>query len=162
DILQNGRVNVTKAMAPQEKDQERKLDINLTLLNKELYAEKQKEKSDNTRIADIEGKLNKARLDLEAFQTSLYAAHPELKVNRVEVQPVTHEEAHNLLPDSRTALHEFVVAENKTLLFVITRRQQKVDLNVYAIDIKREVLAERVNGFREMIPRKELGFRKPG
>ncbi len=62
-------------------------------------------------MTELKAQLEKARLDFEAFQTNLYAAHPELRVQRGEAQPLTLEEAAALLPDAKSALLEYVVTD---------------------------------------------------
>jgi CHAT domain-containing protein len=165
DALQSGKINITKAMTHQEQEQERGLNGELISLNTQLYREKQNEQVDKTRIANIEKLLEKARLELEAFHTGLYAAHPELKSKRVEVQPATLEDIRFLMPDTRTALLEFVITDEKILLFVLTQGQsgnQPIKLKVYTIDIDRKDLEKRVSRFRNMLADKDLAFRKPG
>jgi CHAT domain-containing protein/Tfp pilus assembly protein PilF len=177
DVLQSGRLNITKAMTPLEQEQERKINNELTSFNTQIYREKQKEQIDKSRLEILENQQQKARLELEAFQTNLYAAHPELKAQRVEVQPVTLDEGSSLLPDSRSALLEFVVTEEKTHLFVITQEiprgrtaraanrpstPPQLSLKVYTLDIKQKDLEKKVTRFRELLADKDLAFRKPG
>jgi tetratricopeptide (TPR) repeat protein len=84
DVLRGGKVNITKAMSSQEQEEERNLNSELVSLNSQLYKEKQREQSDQIRLADLAARLEKTRLQVEAFQTNLYAAHPELRVQRGE------------------------------------------------------------------------------
>src|SRR3989442_6351959 len=79
DVLQRGRVNVTKAMTPQERDQERRLNGEMVSLNMQLMQERSRPQADVARLAGLNERLNKARLNYEAFQTSLYATHPGLR-----------------------------------------------------------------------------------
>src|SRR4030095_1545941 len=83
--------------------------------------------------------LHEARLALKPFQTNLYAAHPELRAQRGEVQPLRPEEAAALLPDAKSALLEYVVADDKTYLIAITKAAGKGDVEVraYTAPIKR-------------------------
>jgi CHAT domain-containing protein len=162
DVLQGGKIDITRALSPQEQEQEKTLKTELASLNAQIYREKRREQIDSVKLSDLESRLETVRLELEAFQTGLYAAHPELKAKRVEVQPITLEEAGALLPDANSALLEFVVGEEKTHLFVITQEQKSVNLKVYTLEIKREELTKRVERFRQMLADKDLGFRKPG
>src|SRR5262249_8062911 len=119
DVLSSGRVSVTKSMTGPEIEQERKLNNQLVSLNTQIYREKQRQQADPDRLRKLDSELEKARLDFEAFQTSLYAAHPELKTQRGEAPPLRLEQAQALVPNASTALLEFVVAEEKTYLFVL-------------------------------------------
>ncbi|HZF37432.1 MAG TPA: tetratricopeptide repeat protein, partial [Blastocatellia bacterium] len=119
DVLQTGRVNVTKAMTGQEQEQERKLNGRLVSLNTQISRETASLKSDQALLTELKAQLQKARLDFEAFQTNLYGAHPELRAQRGEAPPLRFEEAAALLPDAASALLEYVVTDDKTYLFAV-------------------------------------------
>ncbi len=163
DVLRSGRVNIAKAMTAQEQERERKLNSDLVLLNTRISRESLRSQPASSHLAEINGQLQKARLDYEAFQTSLYVAHPELKVQRGQAQPVTAEEIAGLLPDANCALLEYVVTEEKVYLYVSTKtgvaNQSTLDLKAYLLDIKRKDLTERVERFRKQLATRDLGFR---
>ena len=79
DMLQQGRARVNKAMTATEQDEERRLKSELTQLNKQLARLTQVDKQDATRVSEVQAKLEKARLNYEAFQNSLYSAHPGIE-----------------------------------------------------------------------------------
>jgi CHAT domain-containing protein len=161
DVLRSGKIDITKSMSPQEQEQEQKINNEIVSINSQLYREKQREQSNKERITDLENRLERARLELEGFQTRLYAAHPELRAERTEVQPISLEETQTLMPDAQSALLEFVISEDKTYLFVITQEQRSINLKTYTLEIKRKELEEKVNRFRRMLAEKDLAFRKP-
>ncbi len=160
DVLYSGRINVTKAMTGEEQEQERKLNNLLVSLNAQIYRESLRQQPDQARLAELKSQLQKARLEFEAFETSLYAAHPELKTQRGAAQPLRLEEASALLPDAKTALLEFVVAEEKTYLFVLTK-QTTAAVKVYPLEIKQKDLTDRVERFRQMISTLDNRFSGP-
>jgi CHAT domain-containing protein/Tfp pilus assembly protein PilF len=160
DVLSNGRVSVTKAMTVQEQQQERRLNSQLAALNSQLYREKLGPHPDPARLATLEDQLQSSRLDFEAFQFNLYAAHPELKTRRGAAPPLRPAQAGALLPDVNTALLEFVVADEKTYLFVLTK-SGAVGVKVYPLEIKQKDLAERVARFRQMLSTSDNRFSKP-
>jgi hypothetical protein len=71
------------------------------------------------------------------------AAHPELKTRRGGTPLLRLEQASALLPDAITALLEFVVADEKTYLFVLTKATS-VGIKVYPLEIKQKDLADRI------------------
>jgi CHAT domain-containing protein/tetratricopeptide (TPR) repeat protein len=160
DVLSSGRVNITKAMTVQEQEQERHLNGQIVAFNSQLFREKLRPQPDPTRLAALEDQLRRARLDFEAFQINLYAAHPELKARRGEAPPLRLEEVGALLPDAGTALLEFVVADQRTYLFILTR-SGAVGVSVYPLEIKQQDLADRVGRFREMLSTSDNRFLKP-
>jgi tetratricopeptide (TPR) repeat protein len=166
DVMSNGRFNVTKSMTAQERAEETRLDNDLVTLNSQIITESQRPQLDQNHLADLRAKLEKARLEYEAFRAKLYSAHPNLKVQRGELQPFSLQQALSLLPDEKSALLEYVVSEDRVYLFVVTKgglgKASQPVLKVYPIEIKQKDLAERVERYRQMIARGELDFRAPG
>jgi CHAT domain-containing protein len=165
DVLQQGRGVLNKSMTASEQAQERKLLNALASLNAQLTRMRQQQIPDARQVAGLEKQLQQARLDYEAFETSLYTAHPELKLRRGETRVIAPSQTAELLRDGRTALIEFVVTDKRTYLFVLTRSepasQTAVDLKVYPVEIKRRELAARVESFRLALAERDPAFREP-
>jgi CHAT domain-containing protein len=161
DILQQGSVRVLKAMTPQERDEEHRLKSELTQLNRQLSGLSQSDKPDANRLAEVETKLEKARLNYEAFQNTLYNAHPELRAHRGEAPIVNANELAELLPDTRTVLLEYVVTEDNTYLFAISKAGENAEaaVQVYTLPIKRDDVAKQIETFRRQLATRDLGFR---
>ena len=163
DVLRSGRIDVTKAMTAPEQEQERGFNNQLVSLNTQISRENQRAQPDPTRLNDLKAQLQKVRLDYEAFQTGLYAAHPELKAQRGEIEALTSEQLRALLPDAQSALLEYVVAEEQAYLFVLTVNAAgtTTELKVYPLAIKEKELGARVAQFRETVASGSPGFRQP-
>jgi len=160
DVLQSGRINVTKAMSQSEQEKERSLKGELVSLNLQITRATTPAKPDAARLDQLNTSLRQARLNYEAFQTNLYAAHPELKVKRGEAQPITLAQTAELLPDSKRALLNYLVGRDKTYLLVFTRseRQAQVELRVYEIKIEQKELAARAESFRNLLAQRHPDF----
>jgi CHAT domain-containing protein len=156
DVLQAGRVNVAKALTREEQEQERKLRAELISLNTQLTHASQQDKPDQAKLNELKSLREKARLGYEAFQTSLYAAHPELRVQRGEAPVIKAGEIAALLPDAGSALLEYVVTDDMTYLFVVTKA---AGVRVYTLPIKRDELIRQTEGFRRQLAARDLGFR---
>jgi CHAT domain-containing protein/Flp pilus assembly protein TadD len=163
DVLQSGKIDVTKAMTAAEQEQERKLKTELISLNSQITKESLREKPDPSRLSELNARVQKSRLNYEAFQTNLYAAHYELKAKRGEARSLTIDDAGGLMQDLESALLEYAVTDDKTFLFVITRNAQagkpKANLKVYTIDIKRQELTARAEDFRQQLASRDIRFR---
>src|SRR5262249_30335951 len=157
DVLSSGRVSVTKTMTGPEIEQERKLNSQLVSLNTQIYREKQRQQANQDRVKQLDSQLQKARLDFEAFQTSLYAAHLELKTQRGEAPLLRIEQAQALVPNASTALLEFVVAEEKTYLFVLSK-SSTAEIKVYPLKIKQKDLIDRVERFHRRMANRDFDF----
>ena len=180
DVLSSATVKVTKTMTAAEREKERDLDGMLFSLNSQIARESSLPTPNAIRLAGLKASLQQARLDREAFQMSLYSAHPELKVKRGNTDPVTVEDASALLPDANGALLEYVVKDDETFLFVLTREatpavpgnrsagssdstvraSAKANLKVYTIAIKHKELAERAAAFRKQLAGRDFRFGK--
>ena len=170
DVLRSGRLNVTKAMSREEDENERRLGEKLVSFNAQIYHERTRQSPNQTRLSELDAQLQKARLEYEAFQTTLYGTHPELKAQRGEMQPLSLSDAVQLMPDARMAILEFVVLDDKIHLFVLTREpgDQKAEsgddklthtLASYPLKIKRQQLDSLVADFHKRLDERNLDFR---
>ena len=161
DMLQQGRGRVNKTMTAAEQNEERRLKFELTQLNRQLARLTQSDKPDAVRVTEVEANLEQARLSYEAFQNTLYAAHPELKTQRGEAPIINAQELAELVPNTSSALLEYVVTEDKTFLFTITKPSASagVDIRVHTLPLKRAELAQQIESFREQLATRDLGFR---
>jgi CHAT domain-containing protein/predicted negative regulator of RcsB-dependent stress response len=161
DVLENGKMSIQKTMTPEEREHEHKLTSNITVLNKQLARAAPSDQSDQERVNRLAAQLEKARLDYEAFQTALFAAHPELKVHRGEAPIIKTEELASLLPDRSSALLEYVVEDDRCHLFVVTKAaaDSGVDIQLFTLPVKRAQLAQQTELFRQQLASRDLGFR---
>jgi CHAT domain-containing protein len=133
----------------------------MSALNSELTGELRRDKPDSSRVAELKASVAKARLEYEALETNLYAAHPELKIHRGEASIIKAEELTALMPDPSSALLEYVVADDQTYLFAITKAagHAEAEVQVFTIPIKRVELAKQTESFRAQLAVRDLGFR---
>lgn len=160
DIMRSGRVRIDKAMTAQELDQQHKLVSRLTSLNVQLSVEKSKATEDAARVVQLNAALDQARLEYRSFQNGLYAAHPELQVERGDAKPVSVARVAALLPDTKTALLEFEVTEDKTYLFVLVKSADSSTprLTTYTLPVAEKDLTLRVDHFREQLATRDAGY----
>lgn len=159
EAIQNGRIPVTKSMTAAEQQKEKQLSGKLVVLNKLILMERQSEQPDPARLAKLSSALDHDRLEFEAFQTSLYAAHPELKVQRGVLPGFLLSDAPGLLTDDSSAILEFMVGQEETYLFVITGKD-KPALMVHSIPVKGKNIAGLVDRFRQQMASRDPLFRK--
>ena len=159
DVMQSGRVDVRRAMTSEEQQEERRLRTEIITLNTQLTRTKPVTQSDQARLVELKTQLDKTRLNYEAFQNSLYAVHPELRIQRGEAPTIKTEEIAPLLPNSNTAVLEYVVTDDATYIFAVTRAGKGVDVRAFTLPIKRAELAKQTEGFREQLASRDLAFR---
>lgn len=161
DTLQGGRSSLRQLLSSTERQAEEERRLNLVNLNSQLASELRRDKPDSKKVTDLKASVEKARLEYEDFETSLYVAHPELKVKRGESPVIKPAELSALIPDANTALLEYVVGTDESYLFVVTKSEVagQPDVGVYTLPIKRTDLVSKTNALREQLARRDLGFR---
>lgn len=161
DVLSNGKVNISKAMTAEEVAKDQALRAEVKALNMRLARMNAGPQPVDT--SATVARLERARLDYEAFQTNLYAAHPELKIQRGEAPTITLDEAGKLLPDNHTALLEYVVGDDNSYLFVLTKPPsgRPLTLKVYTLDRTLKYLTSQAEYFRRAIAERDLGIKTP-
>jgi CHAT domain-containing protein/tetratricopeptide (TPR) repeat protein len=161
DALQGGRSSLRRSLSPQERQAEEEQRLRLGALNLKLSGEMRRDKPDSSRVAELKADIAKARLEYEALETSFYVAHPELKVQRGEASIIKAEELTALLPDPSSALLEYVVDDDQTYLFAITKAvgHAEAEVQVFTIPIKRAELAKQTESFHTQLSGRDLGFR---
>src|SRR5262249_794201 len=164
DVVENGRIHITKAMSKDEISRDRQLKSQLLSREAEISRLKLQPKRDESHLAELEDRLNKVRLEIEAFQTSLYAAHPELQSQRGQAPPLTLGDLNAFSRSApNTAFLEYVVTDDRTILIVITRgtrgRSDSLDMKVYPIGVTRHDLEGMVDGFRRLVAERNLSIK---
>lgn len=153
------------ALNPTERARVRSQRSALTALNAQITRERAQPAANLRRLNDLEEQRRKLQLESEAYQTSLYATHPDLQVRLGEIPPLTLAQASQLLPaDGKTAIVEFVVGDDATYALVLTRGPKTagggtgIVVRGYTLPLRKSRLAERTRGFREQMARRDLGF----
>ena len=159
DALQTGRTNLRKSWSKEEQEAEERQRLKLVMLNTQLTTESRRDKPDASRVAELKSAVEKTRLEYEDFETRLYVTHPELRLQRGETPIVKAQELGSFLPDASSALLEYVVDDDKTFLFVVTKNANDADVRVYTLPLKRDELAKQTEAFREQLAARDLGFR---
>jgi CHAT domain-containing protein/Tfp pilus assembly protein PilF len=165
DVLRGGRININRSLGQSEQSEERRLYREMVSVNAQIRIERMRERTDESRTTALETRLEKARNEYEAFQTALYAAHPELKARRGLFPSFAVNDIAAAIPDAGTAVLEYVVTNEQTFLFVLARdstRRGKVDVKVFPIDVKRSDLSLLVEKFRNLLSTNHPGFRQIG
>ena len=161
DALSAGRASLHHSLSLRERQAEEEQRLRLVSLNSQLTVELRRDKPAASRVAELKAGVEKARLEYEDFETKLYVAHPELKVQRGEAPIINAQELTALLPDAASALLEYVVADDKTYLFAVTKAAGKAEaeVRVYTLPIKQDELAKQIEAFRQQLAGRDLGFR---
>jgi CHAT domain-containing protein/uncharacterized protein HemY len=159
ETLRATKTDPEQFMSVEERAQEKKLQDEMGTLNLKLIKENQKTNPDQVVVSETQNRLQKSRSDNEAFFTALYASHPELRIQRGEIPNIALSDAIEAIPNSDTAVLEYVVTEDKTYLFALSKDQE---LQAYSIAISRKEVAEMVEEFRKKLGDIDLSFSETG
>ena len=151
DILQNGQVDVQKSMTSEQKEEEQKLNADLTALGVQLSIAQSD--NDKKQIGELKEQVETKRLAYDNFRHSMFVAHPDLQTKRAEFTPATLEQLNQTLfaeePD--LCVLSYLVGENETLLFVLTRGETEkapATLTVHRLPLTGQYLTTQVSAFR--------------
>ena len=152
DVLRYGRPDVGNALTPEERTTEAALAAQLANVNREYRAALVAGKPS----AALSAKLRRTRLELDRFVTNLHVAHPQLRVESGEVEPITATQLKTMR--EADAFVEFVVTEDATYRFTITGGEVRATL----IPISKAKLQEEVLRFRELLAERDLTYAAAG
>lgn len=133
DVLAAGRVQVRKLLTTAERADEQRLERELADLGRDLRRERQRQKPDAARQAELEQRLGAARRAREDLLTRLYAGHPSLRTLRGEVAPLSPSDLAELAPDAGTALLEYSLGPDGLSLFVVAREGGEPRLTLHRL-----------------------------
>ena len=120
DVLQSGRSNITKAMTAQERENERRLRNELVSLNSQISARANVPNPTN-RVWPTSGHVCKCAARIRSVSDKSLRGPPGIESATRRGGTITLEEAAGLLPEPESALLEYVVTEEKTYLFVLSK-----------------------------------------
>jgi CHAT domain-containing protein len=177
-LLHNSRTLPVKGLPPAEIAGEQKLRREITAIAARLARIRQRNPKGEAEAVQrrLSEQLSQARANYSAFLNRLYLRHPQLKIHRGEAPALRPEETGRLLADERSALIEYVVSDDATWIFVLTRDKpvkparspratkrtgtapSQVSLRVGQIQVSAGELMNRALRFRQSIVRREENF----
>jgi CHAT domain-containing protein/tetratricopeptide (TPR) repeat protein len=158
-ILQNGRLPITRGMTPAERDAEREHVRVVTERANALAAAEARLAGEDV-VRESRRRLNAAHDRLTEFRTRLYLAHPELQTKRAEFAPADLDRVGAVLFRDRPGLVvlSHLVTADRTYVFVLTAGDLPggpARLAVYPVVVPKNRLTKAVADFVQ-------GCEKPG
>ncbi|PYT01151.1 MAG: hypothetical protein DMF63_04165 [Acidobacteria bacterium] len=156
DVLQSGRLDISKSMSVSEREHEQRLKNEMSALNSKVGAANDPKAQDTLRIS-----LEKKRLEQEDFLTQMSVEHPELRTLRGETKTIVLQEAFNLIKNEKSALIEFIGAADKTFLFTLTKSAGgEPTLDVITLHVTNADLTKQVEALRLKVAAGDINFKK--
>jgi len=160
DLLRDGHSQPNSLLTEEERSEEQRVNREIATLNGQMREEKAKPQPDDPHLEELQAKLNATRNQYAAFRDLVVASHPELKAQPSVPAPLLPKDLNRLLPDSRTALLEFVVTESQVFLFTITKPKADggPNVRVHTTEISRDELARQVARFHWLMANRHPAF----
>lgn len=152
DAIGANQVPLATAITADEREQETKLRTALASLNSQILVAAQANPPDEKRLAVLKQQRDAARLKYEGFESTLYAAHPELVVSRGTAPILQSNEARTLLPSRSAAIIEYAVVRGQTWAFVISAS----GIRAFRLPLSNAQLERQVERFRQQLARRDL------
>jgi CHAT domain-containing protein len=145
-------------MTEAEKLEEQRLLGALSRLSNELANENRRPQARKDLITQLGERVATSRRELELFRSKLFVDHPELRIQRGELSPITMEGAASLIPP-KGAIIEFAVAADQTIVFLLARDAVgKTSLVARPVKVKETELATQVEAYRSKLAAGDLDF----
>jgi CHAT domain-containing protein len=158
DILMGGRTSLNKSMTAEEQQRESALRLRMAALGEELVRRSSAAAPDVAALAVVKDRLDQTRLEHRSLLNSLYATHPQLRLQRVDFDPAAPAEFTEAMADPDAAMLEYVVADRNLYLFVVTRESGRPHTAVYTLPLNEQRLSRDVARFREQIGSRDLDY----
>jgi len=146
------RAPAVRTMSQEERRKDRQFRNTLASFNSQIRFAGQQAEPDNARLATLRQQREAVRLEYEAFQTSLYASHPELRIRRADIPVLRPEEASTLLPGPSSIALEFVATPQLTWVFAVTAS----GITAHRLNLAGPELASSVEQFRRQLAARDL------
>jgi len=147
DVLHSGRVDLNKSLTPSEREAERKLLTNLASLDLQV--------SNALSDAKLKSARDSARMELEALQTILYAAHPGTAFERGAAPPLSASEITQLAASTGAVLLDYFVTPKNSYVFVAKRGAKP---RVVTLNLTQPALAAKTAEFHRQLSGHDLGY----
>lgn len=141
------------ALRPEERKREEDLEANVVAINKALLAARAR--GDDARVRALRGDLERARVELDGFDAESGVVHAATRARHAGVGDFEPELPERL---AHTAVLQYVVTEEATIIFTMRGRGAKTRIGVRSLPIGRTQLAQRINAFCTKLASRDLSY----
>ena len=157
DILENGRMDLAAALTDDERKRRAASEETLASLNRQLQKIVLDPGQDAQAVPRAHAALDSARVETRNLENTLLAAHPEVRKREPVGQTSAASASSAIENDPATLLLEFVTHADSTTVFMVG--PGKLPLEAHTLPIGAEALCKRVDGFRNALAERSLGWR---
>ncbi len=159
DLMQNGKVDISASATDEEKQRQGVLIERCNSLTQQMIGEGTATTPNQEKIKSLKIKLTQAESELQAYNQTLYAAHPD-RATRRAAQTVNLDGIRQFLPPD-TAILSYVIlpAPERLVLFCVTLVEGQPKVQTYDLAQNMEALAETLDDFRDACSHAEGKYR---
>jgi CHAT domain-containing protein len=155
ECLKNGRPDLDESLSNDERSTRQALLKSMQTLNRQIQESAGPDPA-------LRQARDQVRREYAEFESRVYAARPELRVQQADLAVWRPDEPSALLPDAKVTMVEFVVLDKRVLTFVIAlppgAEAQAPSISVYSREISRETLREQVRGFVDALAARRIDY----
>lgn len=148
DVVTASRPDMSKVVSSTEKEEGLRLNRKISEINDRI----KKQSTAPAALDSLHSQLDAARLEYQAFQDSVYVAHPDMRLRSGRTPPLTETDV-GALAANGTAFMSYVATKDRVLLLVLTKDISSggATVRVYPIGIKPSDLLSKMNQFHERL-----------
>lgn len=148
DVVSASRPDMSKVVSSAEKAEGLRLNRKISELNDRI----KKQSTAPAALDSLYSQLDAARLEYQAFQDSVYVAHPDMRIRSGRTAALTETDV-GALAANGTAFMNYVATKDRVWLLVLTKdiSSGRTTVRVYPIGIKPSDLLSKVNQFHDRL-----------
>lgn len=155
--LMNNPAEAVEFFAAKSNLEERNLIVSeLLKLNMQIAVEEFGSLPNDLKAKELRSQFQKNKDTLKMLRDDVVSKAEEAAANWPKEHALKQSDYQKLVADDQTALLQFVVRDNQTFLFALTKTGAKTDLQLYEMAIKRPEIREGVKRLRNLIINQDL------
>lgn len=155
DLLGNQKIRGWEGINEDLLHEKERIDDKIREILQKLNEEYSKPSEKRKRVGRLTATLKQERQEYQKLLHEIQVKNPEY-ASFISVNPLTLPEIQSLIPDDSTALLEYLILEDRTLIFILTSHE----LYVETIEVPQKKLQGTVLAFRIDIEREMPGWRE--
>ena len=152
DILRLGRTDLGKSLTAVEREAEHRMQTRLMALNIQLANQQTANQAND---AQLKSERDRVRRELEALESELYAAHPEVALQRGEFPSLSAAETAQLGTETGAVILDYFVTAGNSWVFVIRRG---APARVFSLGVGQAALSATASEFHRQLAAHDLNY----
>jgi len=159
DLYTGSGLTSDAALSDAERAEEARLRSSFVSLDMQADRQASMPEVDPSQKMALDDSVDKARADLAAYREQLYEHHPELRIRRADLSPLTLKDMQVLIPDGTTVLLEYELSSSGNYLYAVTRGEgETATIHGYKLAVTEGELNRRVRQYHDQLASRDPEF----